>query len=328
MESTPKTASEAKQAEAKNQEQILKAATEKERSDETGPPHEGGNGGGENRPSPENPLPPASPWYTRLSLADWITAISAAITALATVVIMVWAGLQWWEMHTGGVDTHALAEAARQQAWAASKSAQAARDFANTAALINGGIGDAVRKLDAQARNSAASINATQEAMRLDQRAWVGVGSPSFVIKETDPLKAETRVVILGKSPAIDIVSQMGLKAFPSAHVFRLDDIILDPKKIYNGTAFPASTFPIREKGDDPISDFEKMVEGSILKRTATLYFFGEITYQDIFKVSHWTHFCYVVIDDVPDDAFPCAIYNDSDADDPRQRKMRNQETN
>jgi hypothetical protein len=114
MESTPKSASEAKQPEAKHPEELPKAVTEKEGSHEAATPHEGGNGGNANQPPPENSLRPPGPWYTRLSLTDWITAISAAVAALATVVIMVWAGLQWWEMHTGGVDTKAIADAAQK----------------------------------------------------------------------------------------------------------------------------------------------------------------------------------------------------------------------
>ena len=100
-------------------------------------------------------------------------------------------------MVKGGADTAALVGYAQRQAddadkikLSAEKQATAAQKFADTAGLINSGMGDAVKKLDAQARASAASIKATQDAMRLDQRAWVGAfGAMVSEVKEGMPIK-------------------------------------------------------------------------------------------------------------------------------------------
>jgi hypothetical protein len=106
---------------------------------------------------------------------------------------MVWAGLQWYEMHPGGADTATIANAANQQACAARRiaeasirNASAAEGFATSAGLINTGIGNAVVKLEAQVRAveesrksseaaSTKSLNNSIEASRLDERAWMGV---------------------------------------------------------------------------------------------------------------------------------------------------------
>jgi hypothetical protein len=45
----------------------------------------------QNQPLPHLPPPNPKKWYER-TITDWITAGS-------TLVIMVWAGLQWYEMH-------------------------------------------------------------------------------------------------------------------------------------------------------------------------------------------------------------------------------------
>lgn len=177
MESTPENASQTNQAEAKPNKDA-QIFTEKADSPEAAPPSDSTCGIGNQQP-PEIILPP-KPWYTRVSLTDWITAISAAITAFATVIIMMWAGLQWHEMHTGGVDTHALAEAAHQQASAASS-------FAQSASRINDGIEEAVKKLDAQA-------TATQRAAQA-ARSAADTASAQLVLSERPWLRIKHRIV-------------------------------------------------------------------------------------------------------------------------------------
>jgi hypothetical protein len=77
---------------------------------------------------------------------------------------------QLGEMKSGGIDTHALANAASDQA-------DAAQQFSDTAEDINGRMQDAVDQLEASANNAKASIHATQDALRLEQRAWVSASN-------------------------------------------------------------------------------------------------------------------------------------------------------
>jgi uncharacterized protein YecT (DUF1311 family) len=97
---------------------------------------------------------------------------------------------------------------------ASKKQACAAKSFADTAALINSGIGDAVKKLDAQAKTAADSIQATHKAMRLDQRAWVGLSKVETIGAsggaEGQPFSFEQvqiRTCNSGKTPALDVAS-------------------------------------------------------------------------------------------------------------------------
>lgn len=160
------------------------------------------------------------------------------------------------------------------------------------------------------------AVSVTQQQMRLDERAWVGVGNIVLTLDPSKPVKAETRVAVLGKSPALDVVTVMGIKNLPAAHTLEIEDITPDrTHPIRNGTVFPNATFPIREGGSDPVTPEEKSIVDAIIAKTEILYFFGEITYQDIFNVPHWTHFCYVIPSATADDTRPCTIYNDSDAD-------------
>jgi hypothetical protein len=162
--------------------------------------------------------PPKTRWE-RLKGWVWPMAFSDAVMigltffiALGTVVSAVAIGFQWWELHIGGKDTTRIADAAQKQACAANRSADAAQQFADTAALISGGIGDAVKKLEAQAKNSAAAIKATQDAMRQDQRAWVvlrGVGGRPELDK---PWTIQVVFTNTGKTPAKRVLTSCNIE--------------------------------------------------------------------------------------------------------------------
>ena len=94
-----------------------------------------------------------------LNKSEWVSVFLTFVIA-ATGVVGIILVIQ------GGRDTARIRDAAEKQASSASKSVQASRDFADTAALINSGIGDAVKKLDRQAK-------ATEYAMKSEQRAYV-----------------------------------------------------------------------------------------------------------------------------------------------------------
>jgi hypothetical protein len=150
--------------------------------------------------------------------------------------------------------------------------------------------------------------------MRLDERAWIGFVSTTIVLNKTDPFKVETNVYILGKSPAVNIVTRAGARPFPVEHMLQLNDLTLDPTPISNGTSVPGAAFPIRKTA--PASDpQEQLAVDSILQKKSFLYFYGETTHRDIFRNDHWVHFCYVFSSGDSKEAHPCNIYNDSDAD-------------
>jgi hypothetical protein len=198
---------------------------------------------------------------------------------------------------------------------------QVARDTLN--ATISSNTTQALLTEKARTSAEAASqkvLDTTVEASRLDQRAWVGFGDPTFVLNLTDPAKVEVRVNVLGKSPATEIKTRVATVTEPSQHYLQPSDLVY-PDSLYemtSGTAFPGQGFPRSANGADPITEQDKAMMQSLLDGTNTLYFFGYVTYKDIFKRPHWTHFCDVV-DKKLKSASPCPFYNDSDADQPKK---------
>jgi hypothetical protein len=228
--------------------------------------------------------------------------LTSILVAFGTVFYAGAAGFQVWLMNNGS--KHADEQIGRvigNVNWMARALDEAAKETERNNRQI--------------AQNAEQSIRATQEQMRLDERAWVGVSGISITLDPSKPLKFETRVVILGKSPATSIVTKLGMNSFPKDHVLRPSDIVLDKRELKNGTAVPMGSFPVREIGADPVNPMEQATIEAILGKTYVGYFFGETTYRDIFRMRHWTRFCFVIPSGNSDDSYPCPIYNDSDGD-------------
>ena len=243
----------------------------------------------------------------------WMIGLTAAIAffGLCSVVVAV---LQWQsmdgqleEMRRGGVDTHALANAAIDQA-------DAAQQFSDTAEDINGEMSDAVDQLSAAANNAKASIQATQDAMRLDQRAWLSVGDDTYAIDESGPVTSSVTVLNTGKSPATNVLCRITGVTKPKGHVLADSDIVYsaDLPTQKQGTLFPNQHFPLAAGGPPMEPGSQRRWFASVRSGEQVQYFFGNVRYKDTFGRDHWTHFCSQFVPGTKSGT-PCPIYNDTD---------------
>lgn len=145
------------------------------------------------------------------SKSEWVNVFLTAVIA-ATGVVGIVLVIQ------GESDTARIRDAAEKEAGAAAKSAQAARDFADTAALINGGIGDAVKKLDAQAKATQKSVELSANQFRLAQASDLAVLNASLV----DRVTSRFTIVNFGNLAAKNIVVRVREDHFPSIDVMNL----------------------------------------------------------------------------------------------------------
>lgn len=266
--------------------------------------------GRNNRAPPDAPSPPRKPeyWYNRVSITDWITAIS-------TLVIMVWAGLQWYEMHTGGTDTKTIAEAAKTNACAATQIA-AASDRNATAAENMSTAADQIRKaaenmvvqeqrvadasksaIEASNRQSKAALDASIAAFRNDERAWVGVGAyttPKFTA--SDPFAFAIPFVNSGKSPAIrteKLIYFAITTSWPTGPTPKPNDKFEPAAAIA-----PQGTYVVNITNRAP--NFN-----DIMAKKSFLSFSGTFRYYDVYgSVAHETSFCLVFNPDTKEMSF------------------------
>jgi hypothetical protein len=165
---------------------------EKKEASSTGTDPDARNGTSSAQTPPKSRLERFKTWVWPMGFSDAVMLALTAAIAIGTVVSAAAIFLQWREMVKGGADTSALVGYAQRQAddadkikLSADKQAIASQQFADNAALINLGVGDAVKRLDAQAKATQGSANAAKtaaetadKALHISERADITNGLP------------------------------------------------------------------------------------------------------------------------------------------------------
>jgi hypothetical protein len=260
-----------------------------------------------------------------------IFTVVLAATSLGTVWIL---KNQLREMHEGGIDTHALADATEKMKDSAEKSAQASRDFADTAGDIKDSIDTAVNKLDAQAKGieqsrksslsaSTKTLNASIDSSKLDERAWVGncfFGMERF--EKDKPIRVSIKFCNSGKTPAYKVEDSIMWKVVPTLidgpTEQELGRLISSPANAiapqgsfimrggYNDS-LPMTT--IEASGQKTLDQFFDVLDAG----TQFLYYFGNVRYTDAFGRPHTTQFCVFLANAKTKEMNYCRNYNELD---------------
>ncbi len=194
------------------------------------------------------------------NLADYLI-------VLLTAVIAFWAGMTWLEIHGAGKQTDRIISADERMAKAMEDS-----------------VGQAKQGLDV-------SI----EASRTDQRAWMDMiinAPPNF--QEDRPFTTSAQMKNLGKTPAKRIMLGYIFEGITPSTNPLFDDHRL---KFINAGMLPPqgpATLSVEitpGKPDELLGKgrFEAIREGKIV-----VYYWGLITYDDVFGFHHWLKFCYI----------------------------------
>jgi hypothetical protein len=138
----------------------------------------------------------------------------ARVAVLMSGAAALFVCLQWWEMHTGSGDTHALADAAKRQADAAKSLAEQAttqtnkmaESLAKTDTLIQEATAqaDATNRLATEAKRSA---DIAHNALVISNRPYVGVADSGVtIIAEDQGRRANFHITVknFGNAPARD----------------------------------------------------------------------------------------------------------------------------
>jgi hypothetical protein len=276
---------------------------------------------------PPNPGPEKHDDPKKMTKSEKIMVWATCVIAVGTLVSAGAICFQWYEMHTGGADTKAIACAAEKQVRAANRSADAAQQFADTAALINGGVGDAVKKLDAQAMNTKNLSDESRDANYRELRPYVQFQRLDVVgdIFHGDAIKGTAYAINTGRTPAVSGHGCADIAMLPSGTPMT-DKFKCpapnNPKQQWTGEhssfdlgsnipGFGLSSPPTRILPANISSEsFKTIVAAGGLR----LYFYGAIEYSDLIrpKVIHHTIFCGRY---VPDDGTwsVCELHNHAD---------------
>lgn len=246
--------------------------------------------------------------------------VAVVMSGLAALFVC----LQWWEMHQGGIDTHALAEAAGDAANAASDQTDAAQQFSDTAEDINSGISDAVSQLEAAANNTRTTIKNAEKSFQEEQRAWVGVLAIADIggLTETDPWKVTAVFFNGGRTPARNVQISVLFVTSPipisgpskeqiAQLTFRPAQSIA-PQGTYRAAigsdfAADASTTKAQRSGlKTAVSQYEL-----IKNKQLFLYYFGILKYDDSSGKHRETQYCIFLANPDTKQAAICDSFND-----------------
>lgn len=137
--------------------------------------------------------------------------------------------------------------------------------------------------------DSEKAIKATQDAMRLDQRAWVGMQSIQIAKELNKPIVIRVNVANTGKTPAFKYRGQITAEVVPKGQrsipkysrteTYNPIDVLIpgEPSGLTLGSKSP----PLDQTAINAID--QGMLE---------VYVYGRLCYEDAFKQPHWTRFC------------------------------------
>ncbi len=294
---------------------------------------------GDTHPTAQSPIDPHPPQEQdaaagetdtsdKITKSDRIMIAATIVIALGTLVSAGAICFQWYEMHTGGVDTHDLAVAASNQAIAAGKQADAAKALAEQAQAQTVKMTESLTKTDnlikatqALAVQTKRSADAARLTLETQERPRLGIlrtpgNAEESPFSDSSPYSMMTARLLysnFGKSPANNVVFAGTIDASaanpidPIGHPISLGNCEINPAE-REGTYF--------EKGKAiqprpleallfPQQAYEEAASGAVaqdaLRKIALcklwLYAIGCIDYDDpIVGIHHQTLFCFYYV--------------------------------
>lgn len=265
---------------------------------DSAPPSSSANGTPATPPQPDRQqiAPPATVPTEKRDAPQWTDIVIAAFTVALVFVSIVQAVIfkkQWEEMHTGGVDTHELAVAAKKQADEAKAQVDLlAKSLQKTDKLVE----EATTQANATktlAGNSQATLKATQDSTQLEQRAWLGLQMVQLTqFQAGKNIAATAEFLNTGKSPALAIQTSFGLTQLP---INQKPPFLYDFQIANWTTGYPVAPqgrmqLYVTELGNRKVlSDEDK---GRIERQQLIVWVWGTIRYKDIFGNTHNTRYC------------------------------------
>lgn len=154
------------------------------------------------------------------------------------------------------------------------------------------------------------SLRATIEQFRLDQRAWLDIGDilkPNVILGSTPTWVIP--IVNTGKTPAFHVWHVVTGRSYPKGEKFKAVYTKFDKDRTFVAILPGPPTHSTYTKTAHPITttDIEHLGSGKDI-----FYIYGQMTYDDVFKQPHHTHFCFYLTINLKDLA-ACDTYNDAD---------------
>ena len=144
-------------------------------------------------------------------------------------------------------------------------------------------------------RQSQAALDASKDALRTDQRAWLSVGgipNDPVVFQADKPFEPNIAVVNTGRTPALNAFIRFRATSSPIGATLNFAEKIRQTSgttQIFGpGFSAPLSLTP----EDDMVT--QTLYAGVVKDKTLNLFVYGRVDYLDAFGFNHWIEFRYV----------------------------------
>ena len=232
----------------------------------------------------------------RTRMTDWLMVLATAV--IAGTGILGWRILssQLEEMQAGSEYTRTLAEAAKTQAASTASIARATEKNAEATIQV--------------AKNAERSLKATQEALRLEQRAWVTVAGADFpkLLEAGRFLRIRVTFENTGRTPAKNVTAETTIASVREGGklTFRGEGGL---DSLSHGLIPPNAKFFSDILSKDQL---DNVTINLINANKLEIYVYGIAKYEDIFRIKHWTKYCYKLL---PGDTIGgiCTEHNEMD---------------
>jgi hypothetical protein len=160
-----------------------------------------------------------------------------------------------------------------------------------------------MRSTDKAAAAAEGAVEQAEQTMRLDQRAWIHIGSvPPNKFKIGQPMDVPIMIGVVGKTPAKivtgDLVVQLlkpneipdFLYDTPNHPHYHLTPLLIIPDTGMDIT-LTIARYALGTKKTEPIV-YNPTIQRDLANGDLIVVIFADLTYDDVFGVHHWLKFC------------------------------------
>lgn len=270
---------------------------------------------------------------------EWIQAIAAVLIVFITGFYTYYASVQAENMEKATKAANDSAKAATSAADTAKKtlgySIESSKNILDEMKNQSTAMQEAANAADVQTKISNRAVKVAEDTLtqskktldfqintsRLDQRAWLGIGSFRVVkFEKGKPFEAEIEIINSGKTPGLHVteVAKSGWLATayydPKKSSWDNESIKI-PEKWFEGLkSSPAQSVPPQGRFYihlDLQDEYFASLYDDIKSKKLTLFIYGEVRYSDIFGRSCLTRFCFHMVNPDNPRLFYCQKYND-----------------
>jgi hypothetical protein len=156
-------------------------------------------------------------------------------------------------------------------------------------------------------KEAADAAKRAADLAQADERAWVAPVAGNVTLDDKKPLRVEVAFQNIGKTPALQVSTVLDWKELPAGQALTFD-FSPNAKSIGHGTVYPNGR-EVRFIASPEVPTKEQLTD--MRSGKTEFYFFGNISYRDIFSQEHSSRLCYVV-DSYLATVRSCSEYNEA----------------